>query len=646
MTKDSGDNEFAASLTGRSRWSIPFWLAWLTVTGLVIWNEWPRWMMPADKRAVGWWSDSSVDWTPFLPVLLLAIPIWLMRWPLLNRPPHWWSLVGQWLDESCPTPLCTRSASENLRAFLLSGIVAATGFAMSWYVGQQFGDLPPAYHDEYSYLFQAETFLAGRLSFPSFEAMPELFDQMHVLNEGRFASRYFPGAGVWIAPFLRMGNAWWGHWTAHAIASFLVFWIGRHLGNNRVGLLAGLLMAVSPGVGLFSNLLLAHHPALVGLLIFVITFLKLREALSCGTRAWGWALMSGLGLTYAMLCRPMTAAGVGLPFGLWFGWWLLKGPATPHRLGIPGQWNVPVRMRLQVAFALVLPLVCGFALLFAFNKAITGDALVTPYQQYTEIYTPRHVYGFNNRVRGEAASGPKVLEHYDTWAENLTPALAAKNVWRRSIFSMRWTLGIVPLLLTGMVFLITIPRWSSDWWLIAAAIVSLHAVHIPYWFEGIMGWHYVFESAPFWLLLSAGVLDRLQRDWSATDHPWMPIWGLSLVAMSVLVNLVTIVPLWPARIDVGIAEVGFSRQRYAAFNQTVQQFTGGRRALVLVQTDPSDRHMDYVVNDPGLQNQVLFGRFRSDATDVGEVIKLFPDRDLWKINAATGEVTLLARRNW
>ncbi len=515
---------------------------------------------------------------------------------------------------------------------------------MSWHVGQPFGDWPPAYHDEYSYLFQAQTFLAGRVSFPRFEPMPELFDQMHVLNEGCFASRYFPGAGLWMAPFLALGHVWWGHWTAHAFASFLVFWIGRHLANNRVGLLAGLLLAVSPGVGLFSNLLLAHHPTLVGLLVFVITVLKLRMALRNGKPAWGWALLAGTGLTYAMLCRPMTAAGVGLPFGLWFGGWLLTGPATPRRLGMPAQWKVPASLRLRLALAMVLPLLAGFAALLAFDVAITGDAFVTPYQQYTDIYTPRHGYGFNNRVRGEARLGPKVLENYDEWAENLTPELAAKNVWRRSVFSLRWTLGIVPLVMTAVVFLLTINRWSSDWWLIAAAIVSLHAVHIPYWFEGIMGWHYVFESAPFWLLLFAGTADQLRHKWRSTERPWMPMWGAMLLTVTLLVNLVTIVPLWPARIDVGIAEVAFSRQRYAAFNQKIQQAVGDRRALVLVEADPFDRHMDYVVNAPALQNQVLVGRFRRGVTNPGKVIELFPDRDVWHVDSATGQVTLLSRR--
>jgi hypothetical protein len=176
--------------------------------------------------------------------------------------------------------------------------------AVSAAVGSRFADLPPAYHDEYSYLFQAKTFLAGHLSFPSHEA-PRLFDQMHVLNEGRFASRYFPGTGMWMAPFVACDRPYWGHWFAGALTAFLIFWTGRELGGDGAGLVAGFLTAVSPGMALFGNLLLAHQPTLMGLSLFLMAFIRLRNRARIG-----YALLAGIGLTFAMLCRPMTAAGL------------------------------------------------------------------------------------------------------------------------------------------------------------------------------------------------------------------------------------------------------------------------------------------------------------------------------------------------
>src|SRR5439155_11805910 len=137
--------------------------------------------------------------------------------------------------------------------------------------------------------------------------------------EGRFASRYFPGAGLWMAPFVAAGHPYWGHWLAGAICSVLMFWIGRELTGNGGGLIAGLLTALSPGMTLFSNLLLAHHPTLVGLGLFILGWQRMIR-FTC----MGWGAVAGTGLAFAALCRPMTAAGVALPFAIYTVWWVWR----------------------------------------------------------------------------------------------------------------------------------------------------------------------------------------------------------------------------------------------------------------------------------------------------------------------------------
>jgi hypothetical protein len=483
--------------------------------------------------------------------------------------------------------------------------------------GSRFGDLPPAIHDEYSYLFQAKTFLAGRLWFPSHQNAPELFDQMHVLNDnGKFASRYFPGAGAWMASFVALGRPYWGHWLAGALTAVFVFWTGRELGGNGVGFLAGLLTAVSPGMGLFSNLLLAHHPTLVGLSLFTFAFMRMMR-----THAWTDALLAGAGLSFAMLCRPMTAAGVGLPFGLWFLWWLVFG----------GRRRPEIRLSAcaRLTMAVGVPLVAGFVVLLLFNRAITGSSLTTPYQLYTETYTPRHVYGFNNRVWGEAHLGPKVLDNYDRWAENLDARRAASNVKRRLIASCQWTLGIVPLAMAGVIF-VGLGYDDRRAWLLPAAILSLHAVHVPYWFSGIMNWHYVFESAPLWLLVFALATQTVCGHWRRTNRPLMPVWWMGLTGIALATAYTSQQPLWGvSRMQAGVEEFAFPRLQYAEFERVVRAGVGSRPALVLVDGDPADRHIDYVVNDPSLDGQMLFGRFKPGETDPEQIASLFPDRAIY-----------------
>ena len=602
--------------------------AYAVVLALCLLNEVIRWS-DADQRAVSfatWLCGENADWLPFLPWLLAAPMFWVIR---VGRGPASAPATRRFADE--------RHRGDGMASRWLSVmLIAAISLGMSVWTAARFGDVPPAYHDEFSYLFQARTFLAGRVWFPSFEPMPELFDQMHVLNEGRFASRYFPGTGAWLAPFVAWGNPWLGHWIAGALSAVFVYGIGREVGGAVCGLIAGLAAALSPGLALFSNLLLAHHPALAGLTLFVWMYLRCRR-----TGAVGAAVLASCGLTFAMLCRPMTAFGVGLPFGACFAWWLVSG-----RGGfVGGREEEPVesiacpdlRRRAMLAVAMGGPIVLGLGATVAYNRAVTGDAWTTPYQLYTDIYTPRHVYGFNNVVRGEERLGPKVIENYDRWAENLTPKLAFRNVQRRLMASMRWTMGIVPLALAGIALGFSRGFASCPCRLVGWSLVSLHAVHIPYWFEGIMGWHYVFETAPLWLVLFAEATRRLGMTWRTAGRPAMIYWWGGVVLTAVAVNLVTVPPLWPGRLASGIDEVSFSRNRYAQFEETLESVRGGRPVIVFVEHDPAERHIDYVANDPTMSGPVLIARYRPGKTDLSEARALFPERDAYLFRAATGE---------
>lgn len=600
--------------------------AYVVVLVIVLAAEALRWTddTQRDVSLSRWLCGEQADWLPFLPWLLLAPVFWNLR--RRKAAPH------------AISPQNPQSASAT-RPWVMACGAAGLSFLVSLWVAGKFGPLPPAYHDEFSYLFQAKTFLAGRLWFPSFAPLPELFDQMHVLNEGRFASRYFPGAGLWLAPFVWLGNAWLGQWIAGALTAFFVFWIGRDVGGDRVGLLAAVLAALSPGLALFSNLLLAHHPALVGLMVFLLAWF----------RAWrsncpGWAFTASCGLTFAMLCRPMTAFGIALPFGLYTAYWLARelwtrissGPASGPGRPRDGttDHSTTHHSPITLASAFAVPILAGLACLFHYNRSLTGDGWISPYQLYTDTYTPRHVYGFNNVVRGEQRLGPKVLDHYDRWAENLTPRLAARNVAKRTEASLRWTLGIVPLVLAALALLLSRGPANIRCRLIAAGIVSLHAVHVPYWFEGIMGWHYVFESAPLWLVLFAEATRRLCAAWHQLGRRAMPLWWGGLTCTAVAVNLLMLPSLWPGRLELGVKEVAFSRRAYARFQDEAQRVTAGQRAIVYVEPDPADRHIDYVVNDPPLDGRILYARYRPGTTTDANSRQWFPDRSPYLYRAA------------
>jgi len=608
-------------------------------------------MIASEAGFAGWLFGMGLDST-LLFVLLLAGPlVWFWR-TAPAEPDAAQSRWDAWFGPS------TRPQGNDCRGGLLAWSlaigVALLSIGVSASIADQrvggqlnlrFGSLPPAYHDEYSYLFQAKTFLAGRLSFPSHETVPEIFDQMHVLNEGRFASRYFPGAGAWMAPFVALGHPYWGQWLAGALCALFTFWAGRELGGNGVGLLAGALTALSPGMGIFSNLLLAHHPTLAGLSFFVWMYFRLQR-----TGRTRDALLAGCGLAFAMLCRPMTAAGVALPFGVWQLGWIFWGTrptdAAPASETLPDAARAErvsrggFASRVKLSAALAAPLAAGMMLLFFYDRAVTGDGWTTPYQLYTDTYTPRHVYGFNNVTRGERHLGPKVIDNYDRWALNLTPELALRNTRDRLIAACQWTLSVPLLAMGSLAFLVLLPGRDRRWWLVPAGIVSLFAAHVPYWFVGIMNWHYVFESGPLWLLAFAGATGFALRGWRAQGRRGLCWWWGACIAVTVAT---TYTSLEPFHLRAAVEEVAFSRIRYEQFRQEVDRLVRPRPALILVEADPADRSIDYVTNDPDLRGDVLVGRFRPGATNVAQVMGAFPDRSCWLFRVKERQLLRLDR---
>lgn len=607
------------------------WLLGLVFCGLV---EGTRQSDPATlPTGLRWVADFASDTPMYLPLFLLL-------------PLAWWVTSGFIVHRTDLLRLCTSACAKSCepanqppselrpkatgRDWLLTLAIGAVPVVISWKVSRSFGDLPPAYHDEYSYLFQARTLLAGQFSFPSHPALPELFDQMHVVNQGRFASRYFPGTGAWLAPWLAFGHPYWAQWLAGALTAMLMFWTGRELGGVGVGFLAGILTALSPGLALFSNLLLAHHPTLFGLSLFLFAFIRWMNY-----RRGLWLIIAGCGLSFAMLCRPATAAGVGLPFGIWFIGWLFTSPDA-------------VQTRVRGALLLGIPIVVGWGAMAAYDSAITGHWWQSPYQLYTNHYTPRHVYGFNNVVRGAEQQGARVLpivtRNYDAWAENLTPALAVTNTGNRLVASWRWTLGLVPIVGICLAGAGSLWKQHTGWKLIAAAVVTLHAIHVPYWFDGIMHWHYVFESSLLWLLLVAGSAGALIQKWHAADRPWLIAWMAAFLSVAVVTNYLSWTPYWIPRLSIGISELRYSRRIYGAFQQRLRTEVTERPALVLVIPDPADRHMDFVTNDPQLSGPILIGRIdpaEAPPERLHQIAREFPDRHLYLYHAATRQLSSL-----
>lgn len=562
--------------------------------------------------------------------------------------------------------------------------IGLLGFAACARLGWSTLGLSPGMHDEWSYLFQAKTFLLGRFWLPSQNAIPGLFDQIHVLNEGRFASRYFPGTGLWLAPFVALGLPYPGQWLAAGLAAFLIHDTGRTLGGPRVGLVAGALVALSPGVAELCNALVAHPPTLLGLSLFLASFARMRSRATPEHARFGWGLAAGAGLALAMLCRPLTAAAIGLPFGLLLAGEALAGlcggsrtrpdEARPQADTVGPRsskaWaRAPLAARLLLATG--LPLAAGLAFLAAHDHAITGHVWKTPYGLYNDLYTPRHVFGFENGIRGDAAAAPKRDVDYDRWARNLTWPGAVRNARARLKYSLRASVGTLPFAV-GLIALSGAlaagahgrrrgagrkaeiddsdddPRDGSEpdpargfWIACMAGVAVLHLAHLPYWFAGIHAYHYVFESIPLYALIVAGGVGAAEAFGRRAKRPRLaPAWALLALAPALWQWL----PVEGAlQTETGRAlargsSFAPSREQHQRFLDLVAARVGDRPALVLVRQPPRNFHVDYVVNEPTLDGPILFGRFDPTRMKLAAIAEAFPDRALYVFDERSGRL--------
>jgi hypothetical protein len=75
--------------------------------------------------------------------------------------------------------------------------------------------------------------------------------------------------------------------------------------------------------------------------------------------------------------------------------------------------------------------------------------------------------------------------------------------------------------------------------------------------------------------------------------------------------------------------VAFARNEHGRFANLATSRAVPRPALVLVDSDPADRHIDYVVNSPELTGPLLIGHYIPETIPLEEVRRLFPDRSVF-----------------
>jgi hypothetical protein len=290
--------------------------------------------------------------------------------------------VERWLNRyRHPTP--------RGRALFAIGLSAVSILYLIFTAFAQHRALYPRFHDEHMYLLQMRLLSHFRLWTAS-PHNPDFFDSFHILVKPVYASIYFPGTALLYV---------WQIWLNAPQ------WLGPVL---VAGAIIGLTFRVS--AELLDDAVLGFLTAL--LVLGVLWFRYLSMVIMSHTVV----PMLGLAMMWAYLHWRKNPSLIWMAIiGALAGWCAITRPVDAICYATPVAVAMLIHLarmnRQKMLTSIAVGVLCAAPLLslqLILDKGVTGHFLETPYQLYTQLYSPNLAYG---------------SRHYDPTAVAQTPVL-------------------------------------------------------------------------------------------------------------------------------------------------------------------------------------------------------------------------------
>lgn len=434
-------------------------------------------------------------------------------------------------------------------ALLLSLLAVLAAYAVADRVFERFGHL----EDEIAFVWEAQVISRGDLTRPS-PPQPWSFMVPFVIDHGgeRFG-KYPIGWPALLSYGVRFGLRDWINPLLAGLALWLTYRLGKRLLNEKVGLLAAGLTLTSPFFLLNSGSLLSHPFGLALSAALALVWLDGFGELH-GERRWLATVTAGLLLGTLALTRPFTALAVAFPFALHGLYLLLRGDRA-------------TRLHL-LSFGLIVASLAFFH--FAWQSAVTGDALTNPYTLW---------WKYDNVGFGEA---------FGRSGHSLKRAMINLKVSLGSGISDLFGWPLISWLFLPFGFWAI--RRDGKAWLVASVFFSLVLFHMAYWIGSkLFGPRYYYEGLYSLTLLTAagiawlaGWLQKSEEVRSASQG-WDRARPLAVTALVTILVAGNLLFYLPRRLSGMFDLYNMQRSELAPFmSPEAQEFTP---ALVFVNAD-------------------------------------------------------------
>ena len=473
--------------------------------------------------------------------------------------------------------------------------------AFSYFVYQGHPHVP----DESQYVFQASYMAAGQLS-SNAPAVPEAFAMYMVpFQEERWFGIFSPAWPAMLAIGMKFDAVWLVNPILACICIFLAYKFFLDFYSGRIARIAVILLCCSPWF-IFMGMSMMSHMLTLACALGAVLLMK--KALT--SESVNYALGSGLVVGILSLVRPYDAVLVAALLGLW----TFVSIST-------------LRSRfLKLAMALVIGTVAMGALVFPYNKAVTGQAGVSPPDAYyAKYFSP----GANSIGFGPDRGFGWGLDAFAGHSPVEAVINAAVNTFLLDTELFGWGIGSL-VLITFFIFSRNVRR--KDLWAFAV-IATIVGGYSLFWYHGgpDFGARYWFLCIIPLIALTVSSIEWLGVEIKETSERGNATSPRALLSVLVLC-LASLLSYLPWR-------VLDKYYHYLGMQPGIVRLSHDNkfgRSLVLIR---GDEHPDYqstwIYNPVNFEGDAPIYAFDKNGQIETELIRAYSDRPIWIVDGPT-----------